>query len=162
MEKKNYNMKKTISMKRFIQEFGEGFSKHMKSRLLDLEIPCVLTRKEDSNRLDIKHVEHTQYDSECGFQDEPATCRKEFCYGQFVVIDGELYYSENCLVNEKVMESPIVDTIFSSLDTQNIIFDENSTAKRIDDSNIDYIIDAILSVCPKVSQSYMDIMSKYL
>ena len=60
--KKNYKMKKTISLKMFIAEFGENFSDHMKKRLLELEVRCVLTRKEDSNKLDLKHVEHTQHE----------------------------------------------------------------------------------------------------
>ena len=43
--KKNYKMKKTISMKMFVSELGENFSDHMKEKLLELDIRCVLTRK---------------------------------------------------------------------------------------------------------------------
>jgi hypothetical protein len=45
MVKKIYNMKRTISVKRFIIELGENFSEHVKKRLLDLEVRCVLTQR---------------------------------------------------------------------------------------------------------------------
>jgi hypothetical protein len=148
--KKNYNMKKTISMKKFIAELGENFSDHMKKRLLELEVRCVLTRKEENNILDIKHVEHIQHDN------------KEYVFGQFIVVDGVLYFSENHMENSEVMPSPVVSTIYNSLNTESTIFEDGNTGKIVDDSNIDYILDEILSVCPPVSQSYLDIMSKYM
>lgn len=162
MEKKNYNLKKTISMKRFIKEFGENFTSHVKQRLMELEVRCVLTRKEDTYRLDLKHVEHTMYNYEFGSHDISDTSKKEFVYGQFVIIDGELYFSERCTDNDKVIESPIVSTIYNNLSGENMKSDSDINAKKVDDDNIDYIIDSILTVCPEVSKSYMDIMSKYL
>lgn len=155
--KKNYNLKKTISMKKFISEFGENFSQHMKKRLLELEVRSVLTRKENEYRLDLKHVEHTKYPCNLGFEGDDTT-EKEYAYGQFVVVDGTLYFSEKCEENEKVMESPIVDTIFNSLSSKGIIFDLDIRSKVIDDNNIDYLIDTLLTEFPKVSQKYLDIV----
>jgi hypothetical protein len=148
--KKNYNMKKTISMKKFIAELGENFSDHMKKRLLELEVRCVLTRKEENNILDIKHVEHTKQDD------------KEYVFGQFIVVEGVLYFSENHMEDKEVMPSPIVTTIYNSLNSESMTFEDGNTGKIVDDSNIDYILDEILSVCPPVSQAYLDIMSKYM
>ena len=148
--KRNYNMKKTISMKKFIAELGESFSDHMKKRLLELEVRCVLTRKEDNNILDIKHVEHTKQDG------------KEFVYGQFVVVEGVLYFSESHMESDEVMISPIVSTIYNTLESETITTDDGNIVKKVDDSNIDYVLDQILSVCPPVSQAYLDIMSKYM
>jgi len=148
--KRNYNMKKTISMKKFIAELGENFSDHMKKRLLELEVRCVLTRKEESNILDIKHVEHLQHDN------------KEYVYGQFLVVEGVLYFSESYFENDDVMLSPVVSTIYDTLDSETATIEEGPTGKKIDDNNIDYVIDQILSVCPPVSQAYLDIMSKYM
>lgn len=159
--KKNYKMKKTISIKMFIEELGKNFSEHMKKRLLDLEVPCVLTRKEE-NILDIKHVEHTQYNYNSNLEDDPNTEQREYVYGQLIVIDDELYFSSKCMENDSVMQSPIVNTIFNSLSGEVMIFNEDSKSKKIDDSNIDYVIDSILSVCPEVSQSYMDIVKGML
>lgn len=158
MVKKNYKMKKTISIKMFISEFGENFSDHMKKRLLELEVRCVLTRREDNYRLDLKHVEHTQYD--CDSTGELNTCKKEYAYGQFIVIDGILYFSESCETNDKVMQSPVVDVIYNSLNSEDTICDEGTNAKKIDDNNIDCIIDTILTVCPQVSQTYLDIVEE--
>jgi hypothetical protein len=148
--KKNYNMKKTISMKKFIAELGENFSDHMKKRLLELEVRCVLTRKEENNILDIKHVEHIQHN------------KKEYVFGQFIVVEGVLHFSENHMEGNDVTPSPIVSTIYNSLNSESMIFEDGTTGKIVDDSNIDYILDEILSVCPPVSQSYLDIMSKYM
>lgn len=160
--KKNYRMQKTISMKRFISELGEDFSEHIKKRLLELEVRCVLTRKEDNYRLDIKHVEHTKYDCTCNSEHGLNTCKKEYVYGQFMVSEGVLYFSESCTESDVVMQSPIVNTIYSSLSDENMICDEDINEKKVDDSNIDYVIDSILTVCPEVSQRYKDIMKDML
>ncbi len=149
--KKNYKMKKTISMKRFISEFGENFSKHTKKKLLELEVRCVLTRNEDDYRLDLKHVEHTQYN--CG----SSKSQKEYAYGQLVVMDETLYFSEICTESATVMEAPIVSTIYNSLNSEDMISDLNVNSKKIDDNNIDYLIDTILTVCPDVSEEYLAI-----
>lgn len=154
--KKNYKMKKTISMKMFISELGEIFSDHMKEKLLELQIGSVLTRKEDSNRLDLKHVEHKQHD--CISEDDLSTCEKEYTYGQFLVIDGELYFTNKCTESTQVMQSPIVNTIFNSLSSEGMITDEEYSAKKVDNNNIDYVIDTILSVFPEVSQAHLDIV----
>jgi hypothetical protein len=159
--KKNYNLKKTISMKRFISELGEDFSKLMKKRLLDLEIRCVLTRKEDDEfRLDIKHVEHIKYD--CDLENPSDSNKKEYVYGQLIVVDGELYFSETCTEGNDIMQSPIVSKLYDSLDSQYITFDTGITAKKLDDSNIDYVVDSLLSVCPEVSEYYKNIVKGML
>ncbi|EJO5346562.1 hypothetical protein NRP93_000613 [Clostridium botulinum] len=157
--KKNYNMKKTIAMKGFISEFGEKFSEKMKERLLELEIRTVLTRKEHKNKLDIKHVEHTKYP--CNDLDSK-NLEKEYAYGQFVIVDDILYFSNTCVENEKVIQSPIVDTIYDSLSDEDMLIDEDTNAKKIDDTNIDYVIDTLLSTCPEVSQRYLKIVREML
>lgn len=159
--KKNYKMKKTISVKMFIGELGESFSEHIKKRLLELEVRCVLTRKEQ-NVLDLKHVEHTKYDCNSDLLQESTKNQKEYVYGQFIVVDDVLYFSDKCIESDTVMQSPIVNTIFNSLDGEIMIFDEDTKARKIDDSNIDFVIDSILTVCPQVSQSYLDIVKSML
>lgn len=154
-----YNIKKTISIKQFISEFGEDFSKHIKKRLLDLEVRTVLNRKEDNNRLDIKHVEHIKYDIGKEQNVHMCTGKKEYVYGQFSMDEGILYFSENCLEDDNVIESPVISTIFNNLDAANMITKDGISGKKIDDSNIDYVIDSILEVCPDVSQEYKDIVS---
>lgn len=161
MYKKNYKLKKTISMKQFILEFGENFSDHVKNRLLELEVRCVLTRETDENRLDLKHVEHTKFDSK---SDNSKTSKKEYTYGEFVVIDGILYFSEKCVENATVMQSPIVNTVYAALSSDNSIFFGDTTLKKVDDTNIDYLINTMLTVYPEVSERYIGIlkhMSEY-
>lgn len=160
MVKKNYKMKKTISMKMFIKEFGENFSEHMKNRLLEIDVRCVLTRKEASNILDIKHVEHTQYSSQD--ENDSNALKKEYVYGQLIVIEGALYYSETCIENDKVMQSPIVNVIYDNLSSKDMILDGDIRAKKIDDNNIDYVIDTMLTVFPDVSQSYLNIVKEMI
>ncbi|MCT8977467.1 hypothetical protein N4T77_12720 [Clostridium sp. CX1] len=147
-------MKKTISVKQFISELGEDFSEHMKERLLDLNLRSVLTRKEDYNKVDIKHVEHTMYGSN---EDKE---QKEYSYGQLIVDDGVLYFSEKAMENDYVMQAPVVSTIYSSLGNETTTMDEGVNAKKVDDTNIDYVVDTILGVCPEVSQSYLDIVKE--
>lgn len=158
MARKIYNYKKTISVKQFISEFGENFSKKMKSRLLELEVRCVLTRKEDTTRLDIKHVEHLQHEVACDAENSSNACQKEYSYGQFIMVEDQLYFAEKSAENAKVLQEPIVGTIYNSLSSEEIIIEEGYSAKKVDDSNIDFIIDSILSVCPEVSQAYLDVV----
>ncbi|WP_270474812.1 hypothetical protein [Clostridium cochlearium] len=161
MARKNFRMKKTITMKRFISELGQNFSDKVKSRLLELEIRTVLTRKEVENILDIKHVEHTKYDCPTASKKGSTKGQKEFCYGRFIVIDNDLYFAETCIENESVMKCEIVDTIYNSLTSQQTVY-EDISAKKIDDSNIDYVIDTLLSACPEVSQRYKEIMKEVI
>ncbi|MGF7186881.1 hypothetical protein GGQ84_003015 [Desulfitispora alkaliphila] len=143
-------MKKTISMKQFISELGSNFSKHTQERLLEVGARCVLTRSDKKNVLDLKHIEHTKFDSE-----------KEYAYGQFVVEEGELFFSNKCCAESGVMEAPIVSQIFESMDGEVVIFDEDIKVKKIDAKNIDYVIDSILNVCPVVSPEHLAILAKY-
>lgn len=161
--RRNYRMKKTISIKQFISEFGENFSEHTKKRLLELEVPSVLTRKQTSYILDLKHVEHTKYD--CTLENN-SVAQKEYVYGQFIVIDDILYFSKDCVEDDKVMKSPIVDKIYNSLDEKDMLYkdkdDNDIIAKKVDDSNIDFIIDTIFTVFPQVSQRYLDIVEEMM
>lgn len=156
--KKNYKMKRTISLKQFVSEFGENFSNHVKNRLLELE-RCVLVRKDEIYILNLKHVEHTQHP--CSSEDSSSDVKKEFAYSQFVVIDEILYFSEHCTESANVVEAPIISSIYSSLKTDVINLREGVNLKKIDDSNIDFIVDSILSVCPEISKEHRAICSKY-
>jgi hypothetical protein len=156
-------MKKTISVKQFIIEFGENFSKHMKLRLMELGTRCILTRtKENSYILDLKHIEHIKYDSQCQSLDDTEAGQMEYAYGQFVMHEGVFHFAKNCAESVDAMQAPIVSDIYNSLQTDELIIDEAIHAKEIDDSNIDFVIDSILNVCPEVSQAHQDILSKYL
>lgn len=156
--KRNYKMKKTISMKQFIAEFGEGFGKHTKQRLLELGTRCILTRKfEDKNKLILKHIEHTKYDS----GNSADSCKKEYAFGQLVMDEGTLYFSDVCGENDEVMQAPSVSDIYNALNSEDIFIDESIKVKRVDDSNIDYIVDNLLEVCPRVSLEHLAIISKY-
>lgn len=157
MVKRNYNMKKTISMKQFIVEFGQDFSTHMKQRLMELGGRCILTRKENSHILDLKHVEHTKYDSDCN----GSTCKKEYAYGQLIIDQGKLYFSENSAENDDVMQIPIVKDIYNSLTEEETIFETGLRAKHINDEKLDYVVDQLLDVCPEVSAEHMAIIAKY-
>jgi hypothetical protein len=84
--------------------------------------------------------------------------KKEYSYGQFEVIDDTLYFSEVCLESNQVMQSPMVNTIYNSLNADGSIFNDGRNLKKVDDKNIGYIIDIILSACPQVSQAYLDIV----
>lgn len=151
---RNYNMKKTISIKKFIVESGETFSDAIKNRLSDLEIRSVLTRRDYKNVLDIKHVEHLQYPCSC--EDNSDSDTKEYSYGEFFTVEDALYYSNNYLQGPTVTKAPIVDTIYNNLSDENSIVFEGIEGKQLNDDNIDYVIDTILSNCPDVSQSYKD------
>lgn len=160
--KKNYKMKRTISMKQFIAEFGEVLSKHMKQRLLELGERCLLNRRDESHILDLRHIEHTKYECSCSSEGEVTECKKEYAFGQLVVKEGNLYFSQSCVENDDIMQNPTVNEIYDSLTTEEAIIDECIKAKRLDDSNIDYVIDSILKVCPEVSAEHMAILAKYI
>lgn len=142
----------------FIKEFGENFSEHMKERLMELETRCFLTRKEIMYRFDLKHVEHLQYETACDMEGDKEPSSKEYCYGQFVVLDGKLYFSEGCIEDKDIMQSPKLNNIYNSLDSEGTVFDEGMNLRRLDDNNIDFVVDSILSSCPSVSQAYIDII----
>ncbi|MDP4090293.1 MAG: hypothetical protein Q8930_13605 [Bacillota bacterium] len=149
----HYTKKRSISMEQFIQEFGTNFSEHMKKRLMELESRSYLVRKEVSNRFDLKHVEHIEY--ECGQEN---TVLKEYIYGQFEVDKDILYFSESCEESTKSMQAPIVSTIYDSLNCEGVIFSNGRNLKIVGDNNIDYVVDSTLSACPQVSQRYLDII----
>jgi hypothetical protein len=157
--KKIYRMKKTVSMKQFITELGADFSKHVKQRLLELGGRCVLTRKDESFILDLRHVEHTKYD--CRSQDGTTSLQKEYAFGQLIVHEGTLYFSRNCLENEDIMQAPMVGIIYDSLDGEELNLEGDIKGKKIDDENIDYIIDNIMTVCPEISPEHLAIISRY-
>lgn len=154
--KRNYNMKKTISIKQFIAEFGQGFSNHMKKRLLELGARCILTRKDNSHILDLKHIEHIKYDSP-----DASEGKKEYAYGQLIINEGVLYFSESCVENDDVMQISFVQDIYDSLPDEEILFEEGIKAKPLDESKLDYVVDRILGVCPEVSAEHMAIIAKY-
>lgn len=155
MFKKNYRINRTVSMKQFISKYGENLSEHTKQRLMELEVRCVLTRKDKETVFDLKHVEHTKFTFN---SDGNPSSKKEYSYGQLIAVNDAIYFSEKCEISKDVMESPIANTIFNSLSENEMITFNDTRAKKIDDSNIDYIIDALLTVCPEVSQKYKDII----
>lgn len=157
--KKNYKMKKTLSVKQFISELGADFTVHMKNRIMNLWPRCVLTRDNDKNVLELKHVEHTKYDSAKG----KGKAKKEFVYGQLLIDNGQLYFSKECNEDDKTMKAPMVDTIYDSLSNLGMYYyDEGDyLAKKVDDSNIDSVIDNIMRVCPPMSKKHLKIISKY-
>lgn len=161
MMKKNYKMKRTISAKSFLQEFGEGFSKQMKNRLLELGERCILNRRDESHILDLRHIEHTKYECSCSTESEGVACKKEYVFGQLVVNEGDLYFSESCVENDDIMQNDAVSEIYASLASEEVLLDESIKAKKVDDSNIDFVVDSILKVCPPVSAEHMAIIAKY-
>lgn len=159
--KKAYRVKRTISMKQFISEFGENFSKHMKQRLLELGTRCVLIRTEESYRLDLKHVEHIMYSGDDNALEDPSLCKKEYLYGQFIVNEGIIYFSEACSENADTMQAPVVSAVYNALDKESTVVGGRFSAKEINDENIDFMIDSILAVCPEVSAAHLAIIAKY-
>lgn len=129
--------KSSISIRMFIAEFGEDFPKHVKDRLMDLTSRCFLTRKDIDYRFDLKHVEHLQYEFASSVEYPSAPHSKEYAYGEFVVLDGKLYFSERCLENKDIMQSPMVSTIYDALDSEGTVFDEDRNLKRLNSDNID-------------------------
>lgn len=150
----NNRRKKRISIKMFIEEFGENFSEHIKTRLMELDVRTLLTRKDKYNVLDIKHVEHTKHDVVSGSQ----SYEKEYVYGEFVAFEGNLYFCNDCIENDEIVKSDIVDKIYDSLSENNMVYDEEKKLKALNDDNIDYVVDSILKVCPQVSQKYISIV----
>lgn len=157
----SYKMKKTISMKQFIAELGGTFSKHTKQRLLEVGTRCILTRVDKNNILDLKHIEHTKFDCNCPDETGLGKSQKEFAYGQFVVKDGELFFSDKCYEKTDVMDAPMVNQVFESLIGEVFVLDEDIRVKKIDDENIDFVVDSILKVCPEVSAEHLAILAKY-
>jgi hypothetical protein len=47
------------------------------------------------------------------------------------------------------------------LSSETAVSESGIMGKKVDDSNIDYVIDTMLTVFPQVTKEYMSIMSKY-
>lgn len=154
-----YKLKKTISMKKFISEFGETFSPIVKARLLELEMRSVLTRKDDMNILDIKHVEHTKYKDDTA---ATSSSEKEYVFGQFIALNGDLYFSKNCIENDSVMQSDKVIQLYDALGSNEVILEGDAVGKKLDDSNIDFFVDGMLSFFPEVSKKYSQILKEMM
>lgn len=154
----NHKRKTTVSMKMFIEEFGEAFSEHQKERLMELDLRCVLTRREFNHIFDLKHVEHTKYNSE----GKEGIGAKEPIYAQLAVVDDILYFSEGCTEDDKFIKSPAIKNIYDFLDSKENISDEGINFKRVDDSNIDFVVNSLLSSCPEVSARYISIVREMM
>lgn len=150
----NNRRKKRISIKMFEEEFGEDFSEHVKARLMELNVRTLLTRKDKYNVLDITHVEHIKHEVASGSE----VCEKEYVYGELVAFEGNLYFCNECVENDEIVKSDIVDEIYNSLSDNNIVYDEEKKLKVLNDDNIDYVVDTILKVCPEVSEKYINIV----
>lgn len=161
MVKKNYKMKKTISMKQFITELGVEFSSPVKERLLELGERCLLNRRDDTHILDLRHIEHLKYECSGSEEEKNNTASKEYAYGQLIVKDGVLHFSRSCIENDTIMQIPLVEEIYDCLKEEEVLVDDHISAKRLDETNIDYVIDRILGVCPAVSPEHMAIIAKY-
>lgn len=157
--KKIYRVKKTVSVKQFIAELGGELSAHIKKRLLELGERCVLTRREESYILDLRHIEHKKYD--CGSEEGTDANKKEYAFGQFIVHEGRLYFSKCCLENEDIMQSDVVNSIYDFLEGEELELEGNIRGKLITEGNIDYIVDKILTVCPEISPEHLAIISRY-
>ncbi len=155
--KKNYNMKKTLSIKQFISEFDKDLTMHMKKTIMSLWPRCVLTRDKERHILDLKHVEHTKYDCIKG----KSRTKKEYVFGQFIIDNGNLYFSDKCVKDDTVMKIPMVDTIYESLSSEDMYYGDDVIAKKVDDSSIHGVINNIMRVCPPMSKRHLDIISKY-
>jgi hypothetical protein len=147
-----------MALKQFISEFGLNFSDSMKEKLMELESRSYLTKLESENVFDLKHVEHIQYECLCDSSDTSSTIKKEYSYAQFQVNDGILYFSEICMENKQVTQSPMVTELYNSLDDEGIILINGRGLKKVDDKNISLVVNSILSACPQVSQAYLDII----
>ncbi|MDD3224588.1 MAG: hypothetical protein PHX70_07780 [Clostridium sp.] len=152
----NNRKKRSISVKTFISELGENFSQHIKERLLDLDSRSFLSRKDNYARFDIKHVEHLQYTCNDA-KGNPLKSKKEYVYGELEVIEEVLYLSENCDETKEIIQAPGIKEIYDSLDSEGMV-KEDRNLKRLNDSNIDAVVDGIIKICPDVSQKYMDIV----
>jgi hypothetical protein len=155
MKNFRYAKKRAMSMKQFITEYGESFSEHIKEKLMELESRSFLIGGGPEKRFELEHVEHLKYECK-GKSEEPVM--KEYAYAEFQILEDGLYFSKKCKESDKVMQSPVVEKIYNSLESQETAEGDGRQAKKIDDNNIDYIVDSILAVCPEVSQRYLEII----
>ncbi|MBP1744992.1 MAG: hypothetical protein H6Q58_1970 [Firmicutes bacterium] len=151
-----YNFAKTISMKKFIAEFGGSYTPLIKENLLKLELRSVLTRVENMNVLNIKHVEHAKHTS----TDVSGTSEKEYIFGQLVSLEGKLYFSTACSENEKSEKCHCIDAVYDSIDRPEQLLDSGTSVKAIDDENVEQFIGGMLNCIPDVSERYLKILKE--
>jgi len=65
------------------------------------------------------------------------------------------------LEDDNIMQVPIVSSIYNSLSSEELTLEGDIKGKKVDDENVDYVIDSILTVCPEVSPEHMAIISRY-
>lgn len=144
----------------FISEFGEAFTSHMKSKLLDIGKSCVLIRKETGDSFDLKHVEHIKHK----FNDTDGASNiklKEYTYGQLIVNEDVLYFSDVHNNGDDAIQFPTISDIYKELDVAAEFLEDSIEAKRIEDSNIDYLVDNLSAIYPTLSPEYLKIIGKY-
>jgi hypothetical protein len=151
-----YNFTKTISIKKFISEFGASFSPLVKEKLLQLELRSVLTRLENINVFNIKHVEHTKHTRE----DESGTTEKEYVFGQLVSIEGKLYFSKDFTEDEIFEKCPSIDAVYESLEGDELLLESGIKVKFIGDDNVESFINGLLTCIPDVSERYVKILKE--
>ena len=57
--------------------------------------------------------------------------KKEYSYGQFIIEEGILYFSDNSIENADVIQEPSISNIYNSLNVQDIFVDEAIKVKKL-------------------------------
>jgi hypothetical protein len=158
--KKKHNMKKTISIAMFISEFGEAFTSHMKLKLLEIGKSCVLIREETGYSFDLKHVEHKKQHIENADGTSNMKLR-EYTYGQILVHEEILYFSMGHKDGDEQVQFPAISDLYKGLDVPAEFLQDDIEAKKIDDSNVDYLVDTLNEIYPELSPEYLKIIGRY-
>ena len=157
---KKHNMKKTISIAMFISEFGDAFTSHMKLKLLEIGKSCVLIRRETGYSFDLKHVEHKKEQIENSDGTSNLKLR-EYTYGQLLVHEEILYFSMGHKNGEDEVQFPTISEIYGDLNVPVEFLEDDIEAKRIEDSNVDYLVDHLNAIYPELSPEYLKIIGRY-
>lgn len=147
-------------MSMFISEFGEAFTSHTKQKLMEIRNSCILIRKAPGDSFDIKHVEHTKHilDNADGTSNMKP---REYTFGQLLINEDLLYFSKECEETEDAIQHPAISDIYSNMDTKPEVLEDNIEGKRIEDSNVDYLVDHLTELYPPLSEEYLKIIGKY-
>lgn len=138
-----------LSIREFMDKFEMDDSVANELKRLDGHI--VLSSGEYDyrfNLLDPRHSKHEALIKKKNIGDGLKFYNKEWAFGHLIYHNGAVFFSETPTVNRDVEKHRIAKHIYDNLRTDEI-FDNDRWAKRIDPSNVKFVVDQLLALCEK-------------
>lgn len=166
------------TMNNLITKFKPNISPRVKEKLLELDKKGILQKEGSDNKL---YIHSKDARMKLNPPDSGCDSMHEFVYGHIMFIKQCVCLSGRCSLNLEVLDHPGYSQIYKLIDNKlsmNMskleskkeknnykkdfyIKDSDRFAIKINDENVDEIIDSINALLPELSEDYLKMIRKY-